>query len=475
VVVVALVAVLNAACWSVLTPAFQVPDENAHFAYVKQLAEGGVPPKRDVGPYAKEQEVALLALHFLQIGGEPGAHTIASQAEQEQLQRDLAAVARLPRDGSESGGSAAGEPPLYYALEAIPYLAADSGTLLDRLELMRLVSALLAGLTAVFVFLFVREALPAEPWAWTTAGLGVALFPLLGFMSGAVNPDALLYAVSAALFFCLARAFRRGLTRWRAVAFGLVIAVGVLTKVNFVGLLPGALLGLALLSWRVGRTSMFEAARCLALACMVAAAPILLALAAGWLEHQNVLYAATSRLNGYAHQGSLLAKMSYAWQLYLPRLPGMVSDFPDLFTTRQIWFNGFVGLYGWGDTPFPDWVYDLALIPATMIVCLCARAVVARRAGLRTRLGELGVYALIALGVMAMVADVSYGEFPTVDASYAHVRYMLPMLALLGVLLALAARGAGRRWGPAVGVLIVLLVFAQDVFSQLLVVAHYYG
>jgi 4-amino-4-deoxy-L-arabinose transferase-like glycosyltransferase len=86
---------------------------------------------------------------------------------------------------------------------------------------MRLFSALMAGLTALFSWLFIREALPAVPWAWTVGGLGVALMPLLGFISGALNPDAMLFAVCAALFFALARAFRRGLTLRLALAIGL--------------------------------------------------------------------------------------------------------------------------------------------------------------------------------------------------------------------------------------------------------------
>ena len=49
---------------------------------------------------------------------------------------------------------------------------------------MRLLSALMAGVTALFTFLFVREALPGAPWAWTVGGLGAALAPLLGFISG---------------------------------------------------------------------------------------------------------------------------------------------------------------------------------------------------------------------------------------------------------------------------------------------------
>jgi len=42
--VCALVAFVSAACWSFITPPFQVPDEPAHFAYVQQLAETGKLP-----------------------------------------------------------------------------------------------------------------------------------------------------------------------------------------------------------------------------------------------------------------------------------------------------------------------------------------------------------------------------------------------------------------------------------------------
>ena len=53
--------------------------------------------------------------------------------------------------------------------------------------------------------------------------------------------------------------------------------------------------------------------------------------------------------------------------------------------------------------------------------------------------------------------------------------WIVPLLPLLGAALALSARGAGRRWGPAAGALIVVLVLAHDVFSQLQVIARYYG
>jgi 4-amino-4-deoxy-L-arabinose transferase-like glycosyltransferase len=466
-----LVACLNAACWSLVTPAFQVTDEPSHFAYVKQLAETGRLPTSGAEATSNEESAILSALHQAAIRQRPQNQTIATQPEQEALE---SVVATTPHEtGSPAAGVATSQPPLYYALEAVPYDLASSGTILDRLQLMRLTSALFAGLTAIFVFLFIREALPGAPWAWTVAGLSVALAPLLGFMSGSVNPDSLLFAVSAAVFFCLARAFRRGLSTRVAAAIGAATAIGLLTKLNFVGLVPGILLGLVLLTIRAKRESGNYAMRSLAVAVSVGMSPALVYAGINALSGDPLLGAvsATSTIPG---QWSL-AEINYIWQLYLPRLPGTVNDFPGFFTARQFWFDGYVGLYGWLDTTFPSWVYSVALVPATAITLLCGRALLQARRTLRGRTAELSVYATIAVGVMALVGAASYTVFPEVDAEYAQARYLLPVLALFAAVLALAARGAGRRWGPTVGTLIVVLFLAHDVFSQMLVVARYYG
>jgi hypothetical protein len=153
----------------------------------------------------------------------------------------------------------------------------------------------------------------------------------------------------------------------------------------------------------------------------------------------------------------------------------MTADFPGLSTTRQLWFDGFVGAYTWANIAVPGWVDMLALIPAAAIAGLCARTIVLRRAALRARAIELGVYALIGGGVMVSIAILSYSSFPQLGAQFGRVRYLFPMLALLGAVLALAARGGGRRWGPTVGGLIVVLVLAQDLLTQLLFVSRYYG
>jgi 4-amino-4-deoxy-L-arabinose transferase-like glycosyltransferase len=467
----AIVACINAASWSIVTPPFQVPDEPEHVAYVKQLAETGQLPSGQ-GKFSFEEGLALEGVHLQTIAEEPEFHTISSKAQQEALQRDLLRGEQAPGRGSGSAGVAASEPPLFYALQAIPFSLSAGTTLLDRIELMRLVSALLGGLTALFAFLFVREALPRARWAWTVGGLSVALAPLLGFMSGAVNPDAMLYAVSAALFYCLARAFARGFTRRLAIVLGGVTAIGLMTKLNFVGLAPGALLGIVVLGVREARTTGRGAYVSLALALAIAIGPVVLYVAVHVASGAPALGIVSNAIGGT--HGSPLHELSYIWQVYLPRLPGMQPDFPGLFTTR-LWFDRYVGLYGWMDTPFPHRVDDLALIPAVLIAGLCIRSLLANAGALRARAAELLVYCAIGLGLLAVIGADSYIVFPRFNSEYSDVRYLLPLLPLLGVVLALAARGAGRRWGPTVGVAIVVLFLAHDVFSQLQEIARYYG
>ncbi len=469
----ACIACLSAASWSILTPPFEVPDEPSHFAYAQFLAETGDLNESHSGSFSQEELAALEALKLQAIRFNPIVGTISTAAQQQLLRHDLALP--LPRVGL-GVGVAASQPPLYYALQTIPYYLGSGGTLLDQLELMRLLSSLLAGLTALFAFLFLREALPAVPWAWTVGGLCTALAPLPGFISGAVNPDALLCAVSAALFYCLARAFRRGFTPRLALAIGAVTAIGFLTKLNFIGLAPGVLLALVLLTRRAARTSRRSAYRSLALALALGWSPVCLYIAVNLLSNHVGLGLLSNGIDvTSAHHGSPFGELVYIWQYYLPRLPGMTNDFPGFFPLRQIWFDRLVGMYGWTDTFFPDWVYGLALIPAALIAALCARELHRDRATLSERGGELLAYGVMCAGLLALIGADSYLEFPRTAGVYSEPRYLLPMAVLFAAVLALAARGAGRRWGPAAGTLIVLLILAHDIFSQLLVVGRYYA
>jgi 4-amino-4-deoxy-L-arabinose transferase-like glycosyltransferase len=473
----ALVALLSAACWSLVTPPLQGIDEPDHLAYVQELATNGRLPSSEAGAtFSQEETNVYVAMHALLTRYKPQVPALASLAEQRSLERSLSQQA--PPGGPVSAGTAGSEPPLYYALASVPYALGSAGSLLDRIELIRLLSALMAALAVLATFMFVREVLPGAPWAWVVGALGVALMPLLGYISGAVNPESTLVAVSATLFLLLARAFRRGLGSRLAVALGLTIAIGFLTKLNFVGLAPGAFLGLALLALRAHRrsprgTRARAALVPAAVAAAIGLAPVVLYVLVNLLSGSSALGPA-STVEQLAN-GPLARELSYVWQFYLPRLPGMHSEFPGILTTRDLWFDGLVGRFGWDDTFFPAWVYDAALVPGALFAVLGLRTLVSRREALRQRAPEIVVYAAMAVGLLALVGASSYlGDRPG-GAPWWQPRYFLPLLPLFATALALAARGAGRRWGPVAGVAILVLLLAQDVFGQLQTIARYYG
>jgi hypothetical protein len=475
----ALIATLGAACWSVITPPFQAPDEPAHFAYVQNLAETGRLPSSRNDAYSAEENQALVDLHQGELRWHPELTTISSPADVEKLRHDLAAP--LQRSGAGGIGVAATEPPLFYALATIPYRLGSSGSLLDRLELVRLMNALMAGLTALFTFMFVRESLPGVPWAWTVGGLAAALMPLLGFTSGFVTPDAMLYAVCAATFYCLARAFRRGLTWRTAIALGLLIGAGLLTKLNFVGVTPGVVLGLVVLAFRGIRDTpdgprIRRAFGPMALAMAISVALVCIYALVNVITGHPTFGLASSAAHQVSGRESLLTgEIVYIWDFFLPRLPGMTDNFPGLSPLRQLWFNRTVGLYGWLDTTFPPWVYMFALIPAGLMALLALCSLIARRAALLRRKSELLVYFVISAGLLTLIGATSHLAVKLEGAGYAQPRYIMPLLPFAAAGIALAARGAGRRWGPMVGALIVTLFLAQEIFSQLLTVSRFYG
>jgi uncharacterized membrane protein len=468
----ALIAFLNASAWALLVPPFQGKDENAHFAYIEELAENGTLPSSGSESFPEQEELVMQGLHAPQVTFSPAVTSISSVAEQRTLTQD--ADANVSRAGTGGAGIAEPEPPLYYALQTIPY-ALGGGNILVQLQLMRLLGAFLGALTALLALLFLREILPSTPWAATIGGLCVALQPAFAFMSGSVNPDSMLYPIAAAVFLCLARALRRGLTRRLAIALGVLTVLGFLTKLNFIGFAFGVFAGITVLAARGVKAQGRRGLAYPAIAAGIGALPPLV------YELRNIL--ANHATGGVAATGtsvltpsSLWHEVSYIWELYLPRLPGMVHYFQGLAPYKDIWFDRSVGLYGWMDTLFPAWVDNVALIPAAALVLLCARGLFMQRRALRAHLAELGIYTTITLGVLFMIAASSYlSDAVSHQLAFGEPRYLLPLLPLIGAGIAFAVRGAGPRWAPVAGAAIVVLFLGHDVLSQLQVVARYYG
>jgi hypothetical protein len=170
----------------------------------------------------------------------------------------------------------------------------------------------------------------------------------------------------------------------------------------------------------------------------------------------------------------LTEQLGYTWQLYAPRLPFMGDQFA-YFPPYTTWFKGAVGLFGWLDTPFPEWAYRVALGVAVPLVFLAFIALLRRRRVLRERWPELVTYAMIVAGLLASIGFLGVRYRRDTGFIFEQARYLLPLLPLYGAGVALAALGAGRRLARPVGAGIVVLALLHSVFAQLLVIARFYA
>src|SRR4051812_10035452 len=479
----ALVAVLNALAWSLLVPPFQVPDEESHTGYVQYLAETGKVPKPGFIGYSDEENALLRALDFGSVIGvrdNRPPHGPGIDARLRAIERS-----RLSRVGGGDPAGAVVYPPTFYALESVPYLASPTGSsLLDRLVWMRALCALLAGLTGFLTYRFLRELLPTQPWAWTVGALALAFLPMFGFISGGVQNDAGMYACAAALFWAMTRVLQRGLTPLRGLAVGGALVTGILIKYTMVGLAPAAAAALLVGLWRArkARADASPADASLArrawLGAGVAALVVALPIAAyaalskwAWGRPLTGPLRASHPEIAHSEPSTITGQLAYAWELFLPRLPFMDDKFPGITPLWDTWYLGGIGRFGWLDYGFPEWVAILLLPVVLAVIVLAVRA--AWRA--RPPLANVAVYAVAVLGLMALLAVVGYHYELKFATYFQSPRYLFALLPVGAALVAMAARGAGRRFGPAVGASVVLMVVALSVFAQLATLERYYG
>ena len=298
----------------------------------------------------------------------------------------------IDSDASPSGQGgysyASSQPPLYYALTAVAYRVSPDTDLLSRVHAMRLVSALLAAITVLLVFLFVRELLPGTAWAWTLGALAVALLPVFGNVSGGVNDDNLLFTAAAGAFLGLAASFRRGLTVGLGALIGASAAVGVLAKFTMLGLLPGLGIGLLLLVWTASPENRPAAIRGLITAVAVAAIPVGVYMVLNSAVWDRGLYFASSSGGKPAPTGGAIGAHSgflgHLWQFYLPRLPFMTDEFTQ-YPLIHVWFEGFVGRFGGGDYSLPHVVDFFAAAVYAFVAVLFVRGLASARDALRRR------------------------------------------------------------------------------------------
>ena len=197
--------------YAALTPRWQVPDEPAHYNYIRSLAQGNGFPVMEMKDYDQQYLERLTAERF---------------------------PPHLPIDDLAYEDH---QPPLYYLL-ATPVFLIGGGALLP----LRLFSLLLGGAVVALTMALTREVLPRSPGlAWLAGGFVAFLPQHLAMMAG-VNNDSLTEALLA-LWLFLALRYLRGKTS--PLALGGVLGALLITKTTGYVALPLSFLVVAL-RWR---------------------------------------------------------------------------------------------------------------------------------------------------------------------------------------------------------------------------------
>ncbi len=292
------------------TPAWQSPDEPAHYNYVRQLADGRLPvmaPGDYDEAYRNEVVSSRFAPHY-----------------------DIAPITYEDW-----------QPPLYYLLQTPIFLLTDGS-----LTALRFVSLILGAGVVVLAYAIARLLLPEQEWvAWSTAVL-VAFIPQHLHLLASANNDALAeLLIAATLLLLLKWTQQPDITRW-LWWLGFLLGLGFLTKATVYLMAP--VIGVAILwqGWRQWGQIVTNGLR-------VFAPAFLLGML--WWGRNMVVYGGLDILGKSRHDAVVVGQIRTAEWIGEYGLEGTVTRF------LQTTFNSFWGQFGWMAVPMPQWVYWLLL------------------------------------------------------------------------------------------------------------------
>lgn len=482
------IAAVNAVCWSLITPAFQGPDEVDHYAYVQSLVERGEGPSHDPNSplprWSGSESLALEDTSFFtdhQVG-DTKPPWLTSQ--QNHYHAEVAAHHPRSNDGGGYTTSAA-HGPVYYLALAPAYLLTHHASVFSQLTLMRITSALLGALVVLFTFLLAREIAPGRPWLAVLAALLVAYQPMYGFISGIVNNDVGVNAAAAALELLLIRMLRRGITVQSGLITGAVLVALPIVKGTGLSLYPVAALVFIVTLWRHHERRDLYGWAALALAGLAVgefSAHVLSTLQpATAATGSGAISSNASAVNDALHH--IPNFLSYLWQSVLPRLPFMTKYFPPPVHSGFVLFRdpGFVifvergwGAFGWYDVFFQKWVYIVIFIAMVLTIPLGALAL--RQEWSWVRRNWLPVLALIAIPVAVTLGFVAAYYSPSPRIVIAEFgRYAFPAIGPLAVLVVGALHAFGRRRMLTVGVGLLVAAIGLSYAAQLLTLTAFYA
>ena len=467
------VTVLIGLSWSLLTPPFQAPDEQDHFAYAQQLAENGKSASQMPGlpPWSSSLTIGLESVRTIATAEEPdGRSPWLARDERAWAEREQPNSSR--RDG---GGktTAATHGPVYYGVMAIPYRIAGEASVWTQLTVMRIVSALLTALTVLFVLLAAREVAGERRLFAVGAALIVALNPMFTFIGASVNNDVGVNAAAALLLYLLLRAARRGFTLPVAIALGATLGVLPVIKGTSYALYVFAVIALlALLVKNRDRRVLIGVA-------VTTLAVVLVQI--GW-SHAAATFDRTTfttpgggaPITGNSLWSSAGLSIAYIWQIFLPPLGFMYDHYPfHAWPAYEIYVVRGWASFGWYTIEFPAIVYNVII--AGMAGTLAAGLCFARRRWDWVKANWAIVLSLVVMPII-VVAAVEHAFATSGQRTVAAEmgRYLFPAIGALGILAAGAFWAFGERWAARLTTVVVVGLIVLTYASQLLTLRGFY-
>lgn len=222
--------------WSFVTPAFEGPDEQAHFATVNFLVNEDRLPKGEEYDLSAEEKQLQDALGTFRdrfgnnkITYHPEYRINYTSTFTGEYEDDILNSNTRENKTTYVWKEAARYPILYYLYSSIPYRLVYSADIFVRLFMVRIGSILLG--VALVAYVYKSSLLFFEKKSYAvTASLMIAIHPMISFTYGGVNSDNLhnlLYTIF--LFYCL-NFVKYGWEKINILLFSLVMIADFYTK-----------------------------------------------------------------------------------------------------------------------------------------------------------------------------------------------------------------------------------------------------
>lgn len=391
--------------YAVFTPPWQVPDEPAHYNYVRAIAEEGVLPVMELGDY-----------------DQPYLERITDQ--EDPFPPDLPIDPITYEDH---------QPPLYYLLAALIYLL-FGGALLP----LRLFSVALGLGTLLIAHGLTWRLFPQRPAVPLVATALIAFLPQHLAMMAGVQNDALAELLVAAGLWMAVRYVQGDVDgRQFLVGWGLTLGLVVLTKVSAYVVLPISLLAVGLRARREGQSWEWAAGR----AAWILWATV--ALAGPWLIRNIGLYGWTDPLGMGRHNLVVEGQPRTAAWVAEVGLGGL------LWRMARTTFQSFWGQFGWMGVPLQPAIYRALLMFSGLLVVGFLGWTFDRQ---RARLMSSQVDGLVLLGASGLLTALIYLAYNLTFVQH-QGRYLFPALIPLALAAALGLEWLlsphGGRWATA--------------------------